>query len=166
MNIFQLLPLLEGWSDMSIDIDETIVKKDRLIYNKYERGWLLGLDLVTDDAFGSMRIRYGRRLTSWVTPYALYAYNAVYPPPAGSYYLLYNQPAPPSTAGLYVASLFTSAYPLPYKGKIQVWVRLGDSSTQSSASIGICAYRILIDNVALFKKSLKEVLEELGIAKV
>lgn len=166
MNIFQLLPLLEGWIDEPVTVEETIVKKAKKVYDDEERGWLAGIDLVTDDALGSMQIQYGRYISGWANPYKAYTYNAVYPPPCGAYFLLYSQPAPPSTAGLYVMSVLTSAYPHPYKGKIKVWVKLDDLSTQDSASIVVAIPRIKIYDPDLFKRSLKEVLEQLGLTKV
>ena len=165
VSILELLPLLEGWEQVPLDWTGTIYKrKSRPIERKDRRGWLLGIDVLSDDAYGSVRVEYSGRMSAWIFPYFLNLYNLVYPPPAGAYYSLYNNTGP-GTYGLYAFTIFTSAYPYPFRGYVAAEVSLGAASTQTSATLSLFITILEIIDPPVFKESLRKLYEELGITK-
>ena len=166
LDLISLLPLLDGWEFPTYTWSGTIEKREqRVIERKLRLGWVVGIDVITDDAFGSVNVEYSNRTTGWYYPYGYYLYNLVYPPPAGTYSMLYSQPAPPDTAGLYTFSLWTSAYPLPFKGHAAANAKLDDLSTQSSATLAISIMLFEIMDIDVFKASLKKLYKELGLSR-
>lgn len=167
---FSIINFLEGWDYHGYVIPATPVTKGVYkVLKKIEKpGWLMHISLITDDAYGTLRISYqgagGLLFVATIYPELNYVLGAVQQDPAG-WVQLYNRPIALSTYGLYVLALTPGwqGAPLPYvKPYVLVEGTLGALSTQDSATIAADVFVIEIIDEAGFKKSLRRFNRETG----
>ena len=133
LSLHETIPFLEGWEFLAFGKEETVEKgKYKTILSRPIKGWLYGLDFVTDDAYAVIRIIY-LGIVGLYTPHVIFCLGATEPPPSGLYGPLYIRPSTLSSAGVYAGSLVTSAYPLPVKGMVRLELGLENDTTQSTA---------------------------------
>ena len=134
MNLSDALPFLEGWDELSVVKTETIEKGVfKPVFSRECKGWVYGLDIASDDAYASLQMTYLGG-TAIITPHSIFVVGATLPPPHGMYIPSYIRPSTLSTAGIFIATLITSAYPKPIKGLVRLELKLGDDSTQVTAT--------------------------------
>jgi len=142
-----MTPFLEGWEFLMFKETETVEKgKYKVVFSRMCKGWLIGLDFVSDDAYASLKLTYlGRAGVS--TPHRYFTLGATLPPPHGCYILDYIRPSTLSTAGVYIVSPVTSAYPVSVKGLVRLELGLENNSTQATATatVGFTAIEIVDD---------------------
>jgi len=130
-----MLPFLEGWNQLYFEKTETVEKgKYTVVFSRAVKGWLLSLDFASDDAYASMKLTY----LGWVsvsTPHMGFTFGLTMPPSFGSFVEDYIRPSTLSTAGVYLISLITSAYPFSIKGLVRLELGLEADSTQATATV-------------------------------
>jgi len=117
--LLSLLPLLEGWNYHIYVVDTTPITTTTKFLKKIETdGWLVGLSLLTTDAYGTLRVRFrgtgGRWLVSNIAPEPAFTLGLVQQDPSG-WVTLYNRPIAALTVGLYQVYAFTE-YENRYSG--------------------------------------------------
>jgi hypothetical protein len=148
-----MLPFLEGWNQLRFEKTETVEKgRYVVVFSRTVKGWLLSLDFVSDDAYGSLKISY-LGWTGVAIPHSLLLYGTTLPPPYGSYISDYIRPSTLSTAGVYVLSPVTSAYPFSIKGLVRVELGLEADSTQATATVTASFLAIEITDEKAFIRS-------------
>lgn len=166
LGMFHLLPLLKGWEyKMHLAERSAVVRgADPLeVLSLDELGWLLFLDLITDDCYGELRVDFqGAELqthTMGFNPEVAHFYGVYQGTQQGIF--LYQRNNPESTAGVYYVSKFMGGFfgaTWPYYPTIKLKLYLPTNSTQSSAFISGAAQTIAITNKKAFMQSLRRVL--------
>lgn len=169
---FGLLGLLKGWEYKEHSITRVLNRdqSDEILIG--EMGWLLQITELTNDSLGTIGIQYqGADLeTHYVelSPDTALPYGSFMPDPSG-YIIRYFRPNPNSTAGIYVLALNLTGYfgaAWPYVPTIKMRAKLGQQSTQTSATVSAYAGTIAITNKETFLRSLRLALQskaDLGI---
>jgi len=156
MSLNEMLPFLEGWEYYYIDEEKTVDKtKDVNAYSKTVKGWLYSIDMVCDDAYSRLTITY-LGTTHKFTPHLLFTMGAVMPPPFGLYLSEYIRPSILSTAGAYVLTVLTSAYPFSTRGLATLLFGLAQESTQASSTIRVLFIAIRVTNDEDFIRSVRK----------
>lgn len=155
LNLYNMLPLLEGWEYMPFLKSEAVeLGKYKLLSSEKRIGWLLSMDFYSDDAYASLKLTY-LGAVGIITPHDLFVTGAILPPPYGAVLSVYIQPSYLSTAGVYCCSMVTTAFPVSIKGNIKIEIGLESSSTQSTASAGVVFNAIAITNEGMFIRSVR-----------
>jgi hypothetical protein len=151
-----MLPFLEGWTQLRFEATKTVEKgKYVTVFSRPVKGWLLGLDFVSDDAYGSFRLSY----LGWTgvdTSHLFFTVGATLPPPFGSYIADYIRPSVLSTAGVYYSSPVTSAYPLFVKGLVRLELGLEADSTQTTSTETVSFIAIEVIDEKAFIRSYRQ----------
>ena len=166
LGIFHLLPILKGWEYKShVAERKAVVRGAEPIEARRisETGWLLGLDLMTFDCYGTVIIEYQgaemetRRATLF--PEAFRVYGALQQDPSG-FVQEYYRPNPASTAGIYAVRGYSGLQGslFPYVPSIVIKLYLPNESTQSSTLISGAAGVVAITDSKAFLISLRKVL--------
>jgi len=165
LGMYNLLPFLKGWEYKPHDLTRTVRRgADPLELSIVEVGWLINLSLLTDDCYGTVAIDWqGADLqtrTVYGNPEALLVGGAVSQDPSG-WLQRYFRPNPWSTAGLFLAVLFSGGFQgaaWPYVPTVKMKVSLGSLSTQETATMSFHAETIAITNRKAFLESLRNIL--------
>jgi hypothetical protein len=135
LSLYNMLPFLEGWNQLSFAKTETVEKgRYVVVFSRAVKGWLLSLSLSSDDAYASLKLSY-LGTTGVVIPHLFLQLGETLPPSMGSYILDYIRPSTLSTAGVYVTSIITSAYPFSVKGLVRLELGLEADSTQATTAV-------------------------------
>jgi hypothetical protein len=160
--VLNSLPLLDGWATKVYYTEPggQIVAKGKMISvldKNMAVGWVIGVDYASSDSQMEFHIdtEYFNAVT---TPDGVQSNGAVLPPPSGVYGSLYDRPSPLSTYGTYVGSFITSAYPIPFRGKVKGYVTLGLGSTEPSALAYFSIEVMEVINVESLIKSYRKLL--------
>ena len=165
--MFHLLPLLKGWEYKTHLLWKANVRRGAVPVEMpiSEVGWLLGIYMVTNDCYGTMEIQWqGADLQTMnlsVNP-EMGAQLGAFQQDPSSWIQLYRRPNPYSTAGLFVAVIFTGGYQgstLPYVPTVKLRVRLPVESKQMEALIELTTTNIAITDKKMFIQSLRRVLD-------
>jgi len=156
MSLYEMVPFLEGWEYYEVTKQKTADKtKDVIAYSEECKGWLLGIDMISDDAYSRITLTY-LGSTYKITPHAAFLYSGALPPPFGTYIYSYIRPSTLSTAGVYVLSPLTSAYPFAVRGLVTFLFGLAQESTQASTMMGVNFLAIRITNEEEFIRSVRK----------
>jgi len=172
--MFHLLPLLKGWEYKSHVALRTVQNGNTPlnVLTIDESGWLLGEHILTDDAYGTLIVRYqGADLQTRedrLYPEAARAVRAFAQDPGG-WLQAYLRPNPYSTAGLYCGIGFSGGFQgasFPYVPSIIMSLYLDPRSTQASATVMGIAQVIAITDKKAFIQSLRRVLDANASLKI
>jgi len=173
--MFHLLPLIKGWEYKPHVAYRTNVVRGASpieILRIDETGWLICIDEITDDAYGTVMIDFqGADLqtrSGLIYPEALRFLRQFAQDPSG-WLPMYIRPNPNSTAGLYYAIAFSGGYQgslFPYVPSVVIKLYLPNESTQASASISGYAAVIAITDKKAFIRSLRRVLDANASLKI
>jgi len=156
MNLYDMLPFLEGWTLLPFGKTETVEKgKYITVFSRNVKGWLFGLDFFSDDAYASLKLSY-LGAAGVCTSHSLFIYGLTLPPPSGMYIEDYIRPSTLSTAGVYYAALITSAYPFSVKGLVRLELGLKSDSTQETATAAVSFSAIEIVDEKAFIRSVRK----------
>ena len=174
LGIFNLLPYLKGWEYKSHVVLRTVQNgaAPLNLLSIDESGWLLWEGVVTDDAYGTLLVRYqGADLQTRedrLYPEAARVIRAFAQDPSG-WLQAYVRPNPYSTAGLYYGIGFSGGFQgsaFPYVPTILMGLYLDPRSTQASATVMGIAQVIAITDRKLFIQSLRRVLDANASLKI
>ena len=165
LGIFHLLPFLKGWEYKVHKLERTVVRGASPIeYPINETGWLMLLDLLTDDAYGTVSIEFQGADLETRTIIANVetgkALGGVMQDPSG-WIQRYFRPNPYSTAGIFYGCIFSGGFQgttLPYVPTVKMKIYLPEESTQASAYISAGAQTIAITDKKAFLISLRKML--------
>lgn len=167
LGMYNLLPLLSGWEYKDYEVEVTAVRRgaDPIEARRVlAKGWLNYIELITDDAYGSLIVEYqGAGLeTHRATFYPEFyqAFGAVTQDPSG-WCMLYQRPNPLSTMGIYDVIAWSGGAqgaPLPFVPTVAIKLYLPKDSTQDFAYINGYATIIAITDDKKFTESMREVL--------
>lgn len=155
MNVYQALPLLEGW-DFFVDNKMVTVQKGQFaqVFSRSVKGWLLALDMTATDPYTILReINLGLSLTGNMEN--LFDTGATLPPAFGAYVCTFIRPSILSSAGIFYMSAVTTAEPFPVRGLVRLELSLGLSSTQVTAVAGTSITAIEITDEKVFISSVR-----------
>lgn len=166
LGMFHLFPLLKGWERFSHSRTRTVVRgADPIeVLGLDETGWLMSLDLLTDDAYGTVMIDFQgaelqTRSFNWF-PELAHLYGAYNADAGGGGIGLYHRPNPYSTEGIYEVTRFMGCYygsTFPYVPTVVIRFYLPTNSTQSSAQINGLADVVAIVDKKAFVRSLRRI---------
>jgi hypothetical protein len=165
MNLYDMLPFLEGWTQLGFSKQETVEKGKYInVFSRNVKGWLNCLDFASDDAYASCRLTYLGYL-SVVPQQYFFTVGGILPPQYGGYAVEYIRPSTLSTAGVYVNTLQAQSSPMPIKGLVRLELGLEADSTQSTATaaVSFAAFEI-VDEKAFIKSVRKFMFGWLGWA--
>jgi len=171
--MFHLLPLLKGWEYKFHDFSRVVQKGgDPAELAISERGWLIGIAMLSDDCYGTLDIDWqgaDLQTISWTwNAESLRLLGSLAQDPAG-WVQKYFRPAPNSTLGIYMTIAFSGAYQgstFPYLPTIKMRLRLTGDSTQASTTVRAVATVIAITDMKLFIQSLRRVLDAKASLKI
>jgi hypothetical protein len=156
MNLYDMLPFLEGWTLLPFEKTETVEKgKYITVFSRNVKGWLFSLDFFSDDAYASIKLSY-LGVASVYTSHSFFFCGLTLPPPSGMYIEDYIRPSTLSTAGVYIAAFLTSAYPFSVKGLVRLELGLEADSTQATATATVSFLAIEIVDEKAFIKSFRK----------
>ena len=166
LGMYNLLPLLKGWQYKDHHIERTVSRgAESEPLRISETGWLTGVFQTTTDAYGVVKVEYEdadlqtHTVESYPEQYRLT--GAFSQDPAG-WIQRYFRPDPNSSAGLYLAALFSGGFQgaiFPYVPTTIITLGLRAESTQQQAIVFAGASTIAITNKHLFIQSLRQVLD-------
>lgn len=143
LGAFHILPFLKGWGYATYNIPLTTITRGTAPIEKIridEEGLLLSLDLLTNDAYATLKIDMQgadlQPIIATISPEAARTMGLWQQSPSG-YNARYFRPLQASTAGIYDVEII-SGYQgtfLPYYRSIVGYVYLDALSTQQSAQI-------------------------------
>lgn len=166
LGMFSLLPLLKGW-DYKVKVWTRTVKRGEMI--TVERlediGWLMILQLATNDAYGGFELSGQGADLGLVTlgsthPKAVYDIGGWVQDPAG-WVQLYYKPNPQSSLGAFLVVSTSQSFQgstLPYVPTTILKLYLLAESTQTEATVSVSAGRVIITDKKQFIKSLRSVM--------
>lgn len=166
LGMFNLLSLIKGWQYKGHPFEKTLVPgqtSDPL--RIAELGWLLGISLLSTDAYGGCTIEFQdadlqtHTLRNDIETARLF--GAVVQDPSG-WMQRYFRPNPNSTAGFYFASFFSGGFQgstFPFVPTTTLRVYLGSASNQASALVALGTVEVAVTNRELFIQSLRQVLD-------
>jgi|Deesub1362A_J573_1020465.scaffolds.fasta_scaffold00652_26 hypothetical protein len=175
MNLFEMLPLLEGWkyhAEVFDYIDEgyvgkTINKSDRteILKSDEGKGWVLGGTGVVSDKYLDIIFEIDGNETTF-SPYSVNSSIGTNPNNFAVWVASYinSFETQSGTVSDYYSLVYSPAYPIPFKSKWVISARLRPTSSSSSAYVyGYALAMILIDDEEMFKDSIKQLYEDTGI---
>lgn len=166
---FESLPLIRGWRFEAFNSIKEIKRGEAevTVYSKEVKGWLFGVDLISDDSLAEFELNYSG-FSGKITPYTVYESGSIAPIGGGTYLSEYIKPSVLSTAGIYFFSTQFSSVPTPIVGKVIITFSLNKDSTQDTSIMAVYFGAIEIVDEAEFLKSLKEhnLLEEDFIKRI
>ena len=163
---YNLLPLVKGWQYKTHYLDKTLTPRQTSDpYRISEMGWLLGVSLVSTDAYGGCTVEFQdadlQTHTAQSDIETARLLGASVQDPAG-WILRYFRPNPYSTAGHYFGEFFGGGFQgstFPFVPTTTLRVYLGSASNQASAFISLGTVEVAITNKELFIQSLRQVLD-------
>lgn len=164
LGVYTLLPLLKGWEYKFHQFSRTVGRGQSVKAGVSEKGWLLSIVTITDDAYGRVRLLWqGADLETKelsFTPEDFRVGGSFAQDPAG-WAQRYFRPNPNSTAGIYCVafSMYAEGNVLPYVPTVVMEVSLDALSTQSVATVNLWVATIAITDAEAFIKSLRRVLD-------
>jgi len=173
--MFHLLPYLKGWEyKIHTAVRSAVVRGANPVEVLAidETGWLITIAVLSDDAYGTLRIAYqGADLqTQEISTYAEYGrVLGSFSQDPGGWVQKYFRPNPNSTAGAYYSIQFSGGFQgsvWPYVPTIRMKLYLPNESTQSSAYIYGFAVTIAITDKKAFLQSLRRVLDANASLKI
>ena len=155
-NLFDVLPLLQGWSFIRINEEKDVqAGKDVTLYESpdNEKGWLLGATVGSNVADAVLRIEYntaetGQTITFALKPDDLYNAHRVSPNGLGPYVAVYDD-----TNGVYEV-VYSPAVPFPFDGTLAVNAVGGSSDSK----LYVDAQFIVITDEAAFTNGLRQLI--------
>jgi len=168
MNLFDILPLLRGWSYKTTQSEWKPFDRGAApqiifaISEPLENGWLMSVDVSALDCMVKMDLDTpGMHMIGTIDE--MMQSGLFMPPPEGPFIALYSRPNPASTAGFYSIHPINSAYPIPYNTYVVIKLSLTNDSTQTSTKVKYNIYRIIIDDKQDFYASLREFNQKSGL---
>jgi hypothetical protein len=170
---YNLLTLVKGWQYKEHSLQKTLAPGQTSDpYRIPEMGWLLGVSIVTTDAYGGFILDWQdadlqmKTVRSDIETARLF--GAFVQDPAG-WIQRYFRPNPYSTVGLYTGLYFSGGFqgsPFPFVPTTTLRVFLGSTSNQASALVSLGTVEVAITNKELFIQSLRQVLDSQADIKV
>ena len=165
LGMFSIFPFLKGWEWNIRLLEYTPTINRETSYEVKGFGWLLEVDIATNDAFGEVELNFKGASKSGIisktTVFPQYLYAGGVTGAFGMNSLTrYTRPSPTSTAGIYVLRLYTGfgyGATLPFLDKSLVKTRLLPGSTQTSCTISVGLVTIDVINTELFIQSIRAV---------
>jgi len=164
LGMYNLLPLLKGWDYKVHQINRIVYRgADAIELAIGESGWLKALLLFTNDAVVETTLDFQgaelQTLSVHHSPEVAFQCGAFGQDPSG-WVQRYSRPNPYSTAGAFVAIIFSGGYQgsaWPYVPTVKMSVLLPSTSTQAFASVLFSGVVIAITNPKAFIQSLRAV---------
>ena len=173
MDIYSLLPLLEGWS--WVPREEDLSHRPRAVFpgETYpvapivvRKGWVIGGSLWIDNPYIFMILEYDDARID-ASPYTLNLFGATRPQNIGAWVARYDTTVTPNIFTL----VLTPAYPMPFRKKLQVYLenpKIRPDGTPNTAA-NIYHYNLasveIVDEGA-FIESLKRLFPEVKLPEV
>jgi len=155
MNLYNMLPFLEGWRYLNFKKTLTLNRGEtRVIFSQPVKGWLTSWDMITTDAVSGIKGVF-QEFSFTIHPHYAFTLAAVLPPPNGICIQTYIRPSILSTAGYYVLSIITTAYPISISGSLTLRFFIPEESTQDSATISTAFTAVEIIDEQKFIKSIE-----------
>jgi len=175
MNIFEMLPLLEGWryhAEVFDYIDSgyvgiTINKSDRreILKSDEGKGWVIGGTGVVSDKYLDIVFEIDGNETMF-SPYSVNSSIGSNPNNFAVWVASYinSFETQSGTISDYYSLVYSPAYPIPFKSKWVISARLRANSSSSSAYVyGYALVMILIEDEELFKESIRQLYDDIGV---
>jgi len=166
MNLFQLLPLLDGWENLTDRLEAGLVLQpggSLKIVDTQHPGWIIGGTGVTDNPYLGLQFDYDR-IISTTSAYGIRRVGAATPLNVGPWVGVYDD-----VLGIYTVN-YTPSQPRPFKGYLRIsFVNpvTTDIRTPNVAAtcLGVQFNYTEITDMNAFKASLKEVQDTPNIIK-